>query len=57
VIVEITLQKRSCSNPRWCDWAIIKANTLRLQVEKKWIHRLRCPAPYGINLMNNLVDY
>jgi hypothetical protein len=34
-----------------------KAHTLRLQVEKKWIHRLRCPAPYGINLMNNLVDY
>jgi hypothetical protein len=28
------------------------ALNLRLKIEKKWIHLLRCPAPYGINLTN-----
>jgi hypothetical protein len=29
-----------------------KAETVRLRVEKKWIHRLRCPAPYGMNIFD-----
>jgi hypothetical protein len=27
------------------------SETIRLRVEKKWIHQLRCPAPFGMNFM------
>ena len=29
-----------------------KSLELRLQVEKKWIHKFRCPAPHGINIFD-----
>ena len=29
-----------------------KAEQVRLRVEKKWIHRLRCPAPNGMNIFD-----
>jgi hypothetical protein len=29
-----------------------KAEEVRLRVEKKWIHRLRCPAPHGMNIFD-----
>jgi hypothetical protein len=29
-----------------------KAESVRLRVEKKWIHRLRCPAPNGMNIFD-----
>ena len=29
-----------------------RARILRLQLEKNWIHKLRCPAPYGLNIMD-----
>jgi hypothetical protein len=29
-----------------------QAGKCRLKVEKKWIHRLRCPAPYGMNIFD-----
>jgi hypothetical protein len=29
-----------------------KAKEVRLRVEKKWIHRLRCPAPHGMNIFD-----
>jgi hypothetical protein len=29
-----------------------KAKQVRLRVEKRWIHKLRCPAPLGMNIMD-----
>jgi hypothetical protein len=29
-----------------------RANDLRLKVEKHWIHKLRCPQPLGLNIMD-----
>jgi tripartite motif-containing protein 2/3 len=29
-----------------------KAEEIRLRVEKRWIHRLRCPAPHGMNIFD-----
>ena len=29
-----------------------KALRMRLKVEKKWIHQMRCPAPYGLNIFD-----
>jgi hypothetical protein len=29
-----------------------RALSLRLRLEKKWIHKLRCPAPSGLNIMD-----
>jgi hypothetical protein len=29
-----------------------RAEKIRLRVEKKWIHLLRCPAPNGMNIFD-----
>ena len=29
-----------------------RALSLRLQIEKSWIHKLRCPAPRGLNIFD-----
>ena len=29
-----------------------QALRMRLKVEKKWIHLMRCPAPYGLNIFD-----
>jgi hypothetical protein len=30
----------------------VTANTLRLKIEKAWIHKLRCTAPHGLNIFD-----
>jgi hypothetical protein len=27
-----------------------RSETIRLRVEKEWIHQLRCPDPFGMNI-------
>ena len=29
-----------------------QALRMRLKVEKTWIHKMRCPAPYGLNIFD-----